>query len=175
MKVGITSKEFHYGPGHIALEFVHFAIEDPLPPVSITFSDILQGLKESKAFSVGYQNDPERYGPFLKEKITEQHFEQIKSENLLPHFSFFLNSIKTAYKDWWIHDTDFLVDKLALNTRFIPADQTKFYYFTPSTPFFPKDGIPGLTDKILRSGFDFFYCVIGYNQNNIYLFSVWWD
>lgn len=174
MKFGIKSKEFHNGPGHITLEFVHFAITDPLPPVTFNFQDLLTGLKQSKFFKVGYQNDPERYGPYLLEKITTKHFEFIKSEELLTNFSMFLHSIQKTYNKWWIHDTDFLVDKLALNTRFIPTDQTKFYYFTPSTPFFPKDGIPGLTDAII-AGFDFFYCVLGYNQTNVYLFSVWYD
>ncbi len=172
MKFGIISKEFHYGPGHIALEFVHFGIEDPLPPVSFNFQDLLTGLKESKNFKVGYQNDPERYGPYLLEKITTQHFEPIKPEELLTNFSMFLDSIQKVHKGWWIHDADFLVDKLALNTRFIPTDQTSFYYFT-HPPLFQRC-IPELTDKII-AGFNFFYCVLGYNQTNVYLFSVWYD
>lgn len=173
MQLSIINKELNNGPGYVAHEIIHFGITNFSLPVTIKFQHVLTGLRESKFFQVGRQNDPDRYGPFIKTKIAEHHFREIATGELFNDIRFFLESVNQE-NGTYITDIDFLVGRLELNTDYMPMGDTRFYYFMPSFSKRPMKGIEGITDECII-GFDYFLCIIGFNQTNVYLFSVCFD
>lgn len=168
----VICRELYTGPGPIAIDITHAAIEKPLFR-SVDLSYVVHSLKAAPLFRVGVQKEQDWYGPYIKAKISEQHFREIAGGQLLREISDFLKLVNKENGNW-ITDVDFFIDKLELNTRYIPSDDTRFYYFIPSFAKRPMKGIEGITDDFII-GFDYFLCIIGFNQTNVYLFSVWFD
>lgn len=172
MHKNVISRELYTGPGPISIDITHSAIEKPLFR-SVDISYVISSLKDAPFFRVGNQKEPDWYGPYRKEKISALHFKEIASEQLLHELSNFLKLVNKENGNW-ITDIDFFIDKVELNTRYIPFDVTRFYYFTPSFSSRPLKGIEDITDEFII-GFDYFLSIVGYNQTNVYLFSIWYD
>lgn len=168
----VISRELYTGPGPISIDITHSSIEKPLFK-SVNLSYVVGLLKASPLFSVGAPKEQGWYGPYIKEKILEQHFREIASGQLLNEVRYFLKLVNKENGNW-ITDVDLFVDKVEFNTRYIPSDDTRFYYFTPSFSKRPMKGIDGITDECII-GFDYFLCIVGFNQTNVYLFSIWYD
>lgn len=175
MDLQIDNKEFHSGPGSIALEFTHFRLKRNLEEISeglVSFHQVLKSLQHSRYFKVGYQADQERYGPFFKHSIKPTLFEKIDAANIPSKTADFLKEV-AKQQNFRFHDIAFFVEKLEFNLRYVPVDQTEYYHFLPSFSTRP-DSIDGnlIEEPTL---FDYFYSIIGFNDRQVYLLSIWYD
>lgn len=175
MDLQIDNKEFHTGPGSIALEFTHFRFKRNLEEISeglVNFPQVLKSLQYSRYFKVGYQPDQERYGPFLKRSIKPTLFEKIDAAHIPNKTADFLREV-AKQQNFRFDDIAFFVEKLEFNLRYVPVDQTEFYLFTPSFSIKPDSTNGDLIEE--PTLFDYFYSIIGFNDQKVYLISIWYD
>lgn len=168
--------EMHWEPG-VAMEFATFRYDRTYQEKkagAATFAEVFEAFKPTRECKVGYQNNVDYFGPFRKSRLTPNQFADLAFEHLFNEVRTFLGEVERQ-NGFRFHDVELLVDKLAFGTRLIPEDATRLFYFTPS---FAKRPFPNNTDVTLIEEptlFDYFFSAFGFNQETLYLFSIWYD
>jgi hypothetical protein len=165
------------GPGAVRFDFKELRFQPTFYSFDNSeksFARVLDTLKRKGVFERGiYKWYDKYYGPVIIDKIEKRDFVQIEGEQLLEQIFNLVDNICDQYfdGDYALIDRQLIKDKIAFSLRLIPTDVSIIFKYNVKV----ESSNLG-SDKVVEQNlFCYFHFLIGYNQEKLYLFTLFFE
>lgn len=177
LELHLTNNDSFQGPGIFRFDFKECAFTprfNSFSELNKSFDLVLQSLKKTKLLETGaYKWYDNHYGPVVIENIQYEDFVQVDNHNIYQELDRIIDETKDKYNDLtYINDeSEYVKNKIGRILEYIHFDKTIFYKYAIEVK---KTNI-GSTKLVEHNIFDYFYFMIGFNEEKFYLLTLFFE
>lgn len=173
----IVCNDTFQGPGAVAFDFKEYCFDPTFytcDDSERSFKRVMDTIKRLGIFERGiYWWYPKHYGPIIIDQIETKDFTQVENSQLPQEIDNLVNSIHEQYftKDYKPIDRQLIKDKIHFSLRVVPLDKSIFFRYNV-----PIRSTNLESKKVVEHNlFSYFHSLIGYNQERLYLLTIFYE